>query len=407
MNYKQANLRFLIRTSKKRKNGEVPIYFRITVDEKRAEMSTGRTIKPARWDPKSQQVKGSKPDAQSINRNLELLKTQAYQARQELITEGSEVTAKAIKAKLKGEDKVKKPLLEVFKKHNKKMESLTGKGKDYSYSTLKKYKTTIKHVRKFLNEEKGNKNYLISKVDTEFLEEFEHFLKTKKDSCSHNTTMRYQAHLKKIINKALRKGWMKDDPFEGYKHKYEKEDPVFLTQDELDRLQNKDLDIDRLDRVRDIFVFSCYTGLGYSDAEKLKQSDIKTDNQGKKYLSIPRKKTTQISRIQLLKPALEIINKYRDDPETSDGSLLPMISNQKTNAYLKEIATLCKIDKKLTHHVARHTCATTVLLENGVGVETVQMILGHSQLQTTLHYARVTQSKVGKEMTKLDNKLAS
>lgn len=403
--FKPIQLSYLIRSSKQRKDGTVPIYLRIRVNGDIAELSASRTIDPDRWSSEKGRVKGSKPDANSLNSYLDLLKAEANEAHRKLLQEGREITAKDIKACMTGKDQEQKALLEIFCEHNERMKTLIGK--DYSEATYKKYRTCRKHLEKFLSEEYNDPALPVSKVDQDFIEGLEYYLKTKDNPCSHNSALKYISHLKKIINIAKRKGWITVDPFRNYNRTYDKKEPVYLTQDELSRVESKEFEIERLGRVRDVFVFSCYTGLSFSDAEGLTASDIKTDGEGNDYLDLARTKTNESARIPLLPQAADIIEKYSDDPETRDGNLLPMISNQKTNAYLKEIANLCGITKKLTHHVARHTCATTVLLANGVPVETVQKILGHAQLTTTMHYARVTPTKVNNDLKSLAEKLKS
>jgi len=401
---KSLSISFTIRTNKARANGEVPIYMRLSVDGKVSEISAGRTIDPSKWNGETYRVKGRSRKANSINKHLTTLEYKAREAHDHLLREGSEITSKAVKARLTGKDRQEKSVavMDVFKQHNRKMKSLIGN--KYSKSTYKKYRTAKKHMKTFLEEYYDNVEYPISKVDKDFLDEFADYLMTKDDPCSNNSARKYLSNFQKIVNLARTKGWLDSDPYQHFKMQYKKKDPVFLSSDELSRIEQKEFDIERLDRVRDVFVFSCYTGLGFSDAEKLQKSDVKQDENGDHYLYQPRTKTGNNASVLLLPKAMEIINKYKDDPETQDGSLLPMISNQKTNAYLKEVATLCKVDKKLTHHVARHTCAT-MLLTNGVPVETVQKVLGHSDLRSTMHYARVTPEKVNSEMSQLKEKL--
>ncbi|SMO66951.1 site-specific integrase [Fodinibius sediminis] len=383
--YKPIQLSFVLRASDKRKDGTAPIYMRIRVNGKVTEMSASRKIDPERWDPKARRVKGHSPDARSINAYLDTLKAEANDAHHQLMQGGEDVTAHNVKARMQGKEVHMKPLLELFTEHNNKMEQLIGK--DYSENTYKKYKTSYGHLERFMDDPE----LPVTKVDLDFLEDFEYYLKTKKNPCSHNTTMKYMSHLKKIINLALRKDFIKKDPFLNYDISYKKKTPVYLSQDELGRIENKQIDIDRLSKVRDVFVFSCYTGLSFTDAEQLKQTDVRWNKQGEAFLEMNRTRNNELSEILLLPKAVEIIKRYQSVPETQDGSLLPMISNQKTNAYLKELAALCGINKTLTHYVARSTFAITVLLNNGVPVETVQMIMGHSRLSRTMHYARIAQ----------------
>mgnify|MGYP000580873943 CR=1 FL=1 len=402
--FRSLNISYTVRKNKARANGEVPIYMRLNIDGKTSEISAGRTVDPSKWNGETYRVKGRSQKAKAINQYLDTLEFKANQAHQQLLQEGAKITSRAVKMRMTGKDKEESsnPVIEVIKQHNKKMKSLVGN--KYAKSTYKKYCTVKKHIKAFLQEQYNDVEYLITDVDQDFLEEFAHYLMTKDDPCSNNTARKYLSNFQKIVNKARSKGLLDCNPYQHFKMQYKKKDPVFLSQGELKKIERKEFEIDRLDQVRDIFVFSCYTGFGFSDAEKLKKSDVKKDRNGDYYLYQPRTKTGNNASVLLLPKAIEIISKYEDHPETTDGSLLPMISNQKTNAYLKEIATLCRVDKKLTHHVARHTCAT-MLLTNGIPVETVQKVLGHSDLKSTMHYARVTPDKVNSEMSELKEKL--
>ncbi len=398
------HINFIPRKSKKRDDGKVPLYMRITVNGERAELSASRTIDPKNWDTKKDRLKGRTSTAKEVNTHLNILENKARNAHTALIQKEEEITAKKIRLHMRGEDNKKetKPVLEVFELHNSRMKSLIGN--KYAESTYKKHKTCKLHMENFLDKEFTRK-YPINKVDLNFLEEFADYLMTKKDSCSNNSARKYLTNFKKVIDLARKRKWLNDNPYEDFDMKYEKKDPVFLADDELKKLKKGEMPNESLERVKDVFLFSCYTGLSFSDAKKMKQSDIREDSDGERYLQLPRTKTEKNAVILLLPKAEEIIEKYKDDPATENGSLLPMISNQKTNAYLKVVADICDIDKNLTFHVGRHTFATTVALANGVPVETVKHILGHSDIRSTLHYARVTPNKVTKDMTLLREKL--
>ncbi|SHG24550.1 Site-specific recombinase XerD [Fodinibius roseus] len=393
--YRNISLSFLLRTNKTRKDGTAPIYMRIYLEGQRAELSTGRTIVPKRWDSNKQRVRGTKNDAKAINYHLDTLHTKAMQVHSDLIAEGVKITVKNIKQRLKGNKQEQKKFLDVVAEHVTLVESLVGK--DYAKSTYKKYLTIKKHLTKFINFKYGNLDLKITEVDLAFIRELEHYLKTKK-KCSHNTTLKYLSHVKKITSWAQEKGWLKQDPFEGYKKKYRKKDPVFLEHGELKKIEEKEFSIDRLERIKDIFLFSCYTGLSFSDAENLSKDHIYEDESGDKWLSTSRTKTKVSANIPLMPKAQAIIKKYEEHPQIEEtGRLLPFISNQKTNAYLQEIADLCKINKHLTHHVARHTFATS-MLEQGVPAETVQKMMGHKDLRSTMHYAKVTKRKIKQDI---------
>ncbi len=394
---------FIIRKNKKRKDGLYPIYLRISVSGMRSEISLKKYIKLNDWDDIRQKVKGRSQIANSLNTCLDQIRSEVVQAESELIKESREVTSANIKAKIIGEKNAEILLLDFFENHNQKLDNLVGNG--YSLSTLKKYRTCLKHIYDFLVDINKPLSLKISDVDLGFIKDFEYYLKTKPNPCSHNSSLKYIDHLRKVMLEALEENIIKDNPFNSYNEKYEKKDPEFLNNEELKSIENKIIENERVSRVRDTFLFCCYTGLSFVDVQNLRQGDIEIHSDGEKWISLKRQKTKEASLILLLKKPLEIIRKYKDDPETDDGSLLPVISNQKTNAYLKEVAGICDIQKNITFHMARHTFATTVALENGVPIETVQKILGHKDSRSTAHYARVTKHKIGKEMKKLNLKV--
>ncbi|WP_237073792.1 site-specific integrase [Mucilaginibacter mali] len=219
--------------------------------------------------------------------------------------------------------------------------------------------------------------------------------------------MKYISTLKSVLLECIRKKWLKEDPFREFKMGYKEVDIVPLFQDELLAIRNKAFSIDRLNLVRDIFVFSCYTGLAYVDVGNLTRSQIVQGVDDEKWIMTKRQKTETPQRVPLLPQALEIMEKYAEHPKCVNGhAVLPILTNQKMNAYLKEIADLCGITKKLTFHLARHTFATTVTLSNGVPIETVSKMLGHKSLKQTQHYAKIVDLKISEDMAALRQKLS-
>ncbi|MEX2345285.1 MAG: site-specific integrase [Balneolaceae bacterium] len=401
---KKVKLSFIVRKSKTKANGKAPIYLRIAVDEQRKEISTKKEVVPGKWCSIRQKVRGNTPGVNAINNYLDQLKRQALNAETQLIKEGSEVSSEMLKEKLVGENTPKVELIEFFEAHLQKIKELIGNG--YSENTHKRYSTCLKHVKAFLGQHYNVKKKLpVKKVDLRFVQDYEHYLKTKKNPCNHNSALKYIDHLKKVIRIAMDRGYILHDPFKGYTSKYETNDPEYLYSGELHKLAVKELPVNRVGRVRDVFLFCCYTGLAYVDVEKLTVDDVEEYADGEKWLSVKRQKTNESAYIMLLDIPLGIIDKYKDDPETEGVKLLPVISNQKTNAYLKEVAELCGIKKNLTFHMARHTFATTVALENGVPMDTVQKVLGHKDSRSTMHYARVTRTKIGSDLRNLKSKL--
>jgi integrase len=222
--------------------------------------------------------------------------------------------------------------------------------------------------------------------------------------CGKNATLKHIERIRKIVNQGVAFGWLEKDPFAAFQGKHEKTHRTFLTQAELEKIEKKEIHLERLARVRDIFLFSCYTGLAYVDVEKLTPDHIVIGIDKKRWIYTFREKTGNKSNIPLLPHAAAILDRYAAESRRS-GRLLPVITNIKTNAYLKEIADICGIRKNLTFHMARHTFATTVTLSNGVPIETVSNMLGHSKITTTQIYAKVLENKVSDDMKALEQRL--
>jgi len=266
---------------------------------------------------------------------------------------------------------------------------------------LSRYKTTLDHSRDFISWKYKADDIDIFKLNHEFITDFEYWLKSVRN-IGHNTAIKYLATFKKIVIICIKNGWLPRDPFHAYKMSKREVDRTALTAEELSKISKKKFDHERLGQVRDIFLFCCYTGLAYIDVFKMSRSEIITGIDGEKWLVIKRQKTDSPSRIPLLPQALSILKKYDKDPQCEiKGQLLPVLSNQKMNSYLKEIAVLCRINKVITFHLARHTFATTVTLTNGVPMESVSKMLGHRNLKTTQQYAKIVDVKVSEDMKKL------
>ncbi|MBN8854707.1 MAG: recombinase [Sphingobacteriales bacterium 50-39] len=387
---------FQLKQSKMLPNGTAPIYLRITIGADRVELSTKKYVQPARWNPAAQKVSGNIEEARALNAYLKTMEQEVFQAHQALILESKEVTAANIKSKLLGEDTEQHSIIDEFKDHNKKMEALVGK--QYARATWKRFETTLKHTQDFIQWKYKVPDLDVSRLNHEFLENFEFYLKSVRD-CDHNATMKYLANFKKVVLRCVKNGWISKDPFNGFKLSLREVKINVLTDQELDAIAKKAFDSARVGKVRDIFLFSCYTGLAYADVKKLKRSEIRQGLDGKNWIFASRQKTETDFRIPLLPEAARILKKFEDNPQCANmDRAFPVMSNQKMNAYLKEIGDLCGIKKNLTYHLARHTFATTVTLSNGVPMETVSKMLGHKNLKTTQHYAKIVDTKISQDM---------
>ncbi|MGX1755211.1 site-specific integrase [Sphingobacterium mizutaii] len=321
----------------------------------------------------------------------------------ETLKMGDAPTIELLKSKITGRADNQKTLLLVLKDHNHKMESLLGNG--FRENTLKGYKTTYSHLENYIAKEFSAADIELHRIDHSFIVGYEYYLRSEK-LCSDISAAKYIKHLRKIVNLSLAHGWIATNPFRFYKSNAKPKEKSYLTRGELLRIEDKKLEISRLQHVRDIFVFCCYTGLSYADVTKLCKDNIEVGIDNRFWIKIRRQKTNTISSIPILPKALEILESYRDYPPCeSNGPMLPVLSNQKMNSYLKEIADLCGITKELTFHIARHTFATTVTLSNGVPIETVSKMLGYLDIRTTQHYAKLLDNRVSKDMENLEVKL--
>ena len=387
---------------KKRSNhseGEHSIYARLTLKGERIEISTSRKCELEKWNAKKERKNGTKEDAKILNAYLDTLQFRIYEIYRQAVESGIELTAEMLKNRINGVPDKSRPILEIFQSHNDKMAKLVGS--DFALGTLRRYQTTFDHTKAFIGWKYKESDLSIQELDFEFISEFEFWMKTVR-KIGHNTTMKYLANFKKIVIFCVKKGWLARDPFMAFKMTIREVNRNALTTVELQNISNKAFDNERLDQVRDIFIFCCYTGLAYADVYKLKRSEIIEGIDGEKWLSINRQKTDTPSRIPILPMAMVVLDKYEKHPQcVSNNKLLPVLSNQKMNSYLKEIGDVCGVKKLITFHLARHTFATTVTLTNGVPLESVSKMLGHRNIKTTQQYAKIVDKKISDDMKNL------
>jgi len=397
------NILFYLKRGRSTPNDISVIYTRITFNGKRSEFSTGRQIELRKWSSGSGNAKGNSDESKSLNRYLDALKSKLYDVHDRLIRDNQLISAKIIRDIYFGKGEEQRMLVEIFQDHNDQMKKLIGKG--YTKGTMQRYNACKKHIENYLLFSYHKKDIPVQEVDHKFITGLEHYLKSQKD-CAHNTALKYIVNFKKIIRIAYANQWIDRDPFFHWKGTWKSSEREYLTDIELQDLAEKEFDIPRLELVRDIFLFCCYTGLAFADVKKLSENDIVFGINGKKWIKTKRQKTNSLSSIPLLEVPVAILEKYRDHPQVKSGKVvLPVLTNQKSNAYLKEIADVCGIKKNLTTHLARHTFATTVTLSKGVPIETVGKMLGHKSLKTTQIYAKVLDEKVGKDMEVLEQKI--
>lgn len=396
---------FYLRKSKINSNGLIPIYQRITIEGKRYEISTGQFVEEAKWSVDAGRMKGNSEEARSINNRLDLVKTRIFDVERKLFLSNTPINLENFKNEYLGKKERERTLIPIFIEHNRKIKELVGS--EYAPGTLERYETSLKHTKAFLQWKYNISDIDINKIDHAFITEYEFYLRSQR-KCANNTAVKYIKNFHKIINICLANGWLTKDPFANYKSKVKEVIREFLTEKEIQDIISKEFVTERLEIVRDIFIFSCFTGLAYIDVKQLTNNNIVLGIDGDKWINKNRQKTDTNSKIPLLPTAQYILDKYADHPFCQNvGTLLPVPSNQKMNAYLKEIADVCGIKKDLTFHMARHTFATTVTLSNGVPIETVSKMLGHTNLKTTQHYAKILDKKISEDMQILKSKFSN
>lgn len=396
---------FYLKKQKANQAGKSPIYARIIVNGKRIEISVKRSIEDNNWNPVKGMAKGSREEITKLNKYLDQFKAGIIDNYQQLLLQKKFITAELLKEKVTGADQAEFTLCKLMEYHNTEQLQVLEPG------TMKNYYTTQKYIKEFIRERFKTSDKYLSELSYKFITDFEYYLRNRvpekgQKALNNNGLMKHIERFCKMVNLAVRLEWIDRNPFHAYQLKFDKVEREYLTKDELARIEAKKFNIVRLQVVQDLFVFSCYTGLAYIDVFNLTPANLIEKSENNIWIATNRQKTNEPVRVPLLPKALAIIEKYKGHPQAlAEGKVLPVLSNQKLNSYLKEIADTCDITKPLTFHIARHTFATTVTLTNGVPIETVSKLLGHSKLTTTQIYAKVVESKLGDDMAQLSKRL--
>ncbi len=380
------------------------IYARVTVDGKRSEISLKRSVPVNHWDVSKGRARGTAPKARMMNQYLDQIYTKFLDCHKQLSSENKVVTAQNIKARFYGNDEHQKSLVELMSYHNSHMKNVLKPG------TMKNYRTTETYLKEFLKNKMNCCDINVKQINYRFVNDFEQFLrnysaKVSRKTCGNNGTMKHLERFKKMLNLAVKLEWLVKNPFEKFTFHFEKNERQYLSKRELQLLEETTFSSSSLQKVKDVFVFSCYTGLSYIDIKNLTIHQIVMGIDESNWIYTKREKTDETVKVPLLPQAQNIMDKYADS--IKDEFLFPVFSNQKVNKYLKEVMLQLKIRKNITFHSARHTFATTVTLSNGVPIETVSKLLGHTKLSTTQIYAQVLESKISEDMLQLKKRLAT
>lgn len=402
------NVLFFLKKTKLLKNGEASVCMRITVDGTRVENNIRKSIDPSLWSQAKESARGKSRKSCDLNAYIENARIKLHQIFCELEEQNQPITARLLQEIFFGQDKepeAVRTLIGTMQEHNDQCRALVGK--DYALITVRRYESCKRYLAELIRQKYGKDDLPLAEVNGELVRAFEFYLKTEKE-CQQNTVIRYMKCLKKITNLALANEWIAKDPFIGIKFHEKEVIREFLTMDELLSIYHKEFSLERITVVRDVFIFAAFTGLAFIDVQQLSPEHIVKDNNENLWIRKPRQKTKNMCNIPLLDIPLEILRKYADYPAyKKKGVLLPVPCNQKMNSYLKEIADLCLIKKNLTTHTARHSYATSVCLANGVSIENVAKMLGHSNIKMTQHYARVLDSSILKDMNNVKDVLSN
>lgn len=398
---------FFLKKTRLLKNGEASVCMRITVNGTRVENNIRKSIDPALWSQAKEMARGKSRRACDLNTYIEEARIKLYQIFCELEQQNRPVTAHLLQELFFGQEKPEevRTLLGTMQEHNDQCRALVGT--DYALITVRRYESCRRYLAELIRQRYGKEDLPLAEVNGELVRAFAFYLKTEK-GCQQNTVIRYMKCLKKITNLARANDWMAKDPFLGIRFHEKEVVQEFLTMDELQTIYHKEFPLERLTLVRDVFIFAAFTGLAFIDVQQLAPEHIVRDNNGNLWIRKPRQKTKNMCNIPLLDIPQEILRKYANHPTCrKKGVLLPVPCNQKMNSYLKEIADICMIRKNLTTHCARHSYATSVCLANGVSLENVAKMLGHSNIKMTQHYARVLDSSILRDMNQVQAALSS
>nr|WP_315246566.1 phage integrase SAM-like domain-containing protein [uncultured Flavobacterium sp.] len=399
---------FYLKAGKFNKSGESPIYARISFKKQSITMAAGKSILKERWQFTDNLRSVLKLEKEKVIKNaLDLFLLGMEKKFNELLKIDQDFSLQLLKDEFKGETSVKEDcvsLIEIINRHNAFFKRKVDAG-ERSKASYQKYERAKDLLVTFMTKQYGIQDISLHEVNSAYVYNLESFLKYDssfkgKTGIQNNSVVKYMRMYKTACKYSIRMGIIDKDPFNVYDGKLHVTDAIFLTQEELNLIENKKFSVKRLEKVKDVFLFSCYTGYAPVDAANLTSNNISSDGNDNLWIMTNRAKTAIKANVPILPPTLAIINKYRN----MQIGLIPKLSNQKMNAYLKEIADLCGIDKHLTWYVARHTFATTVTLGNGVRIENVSAMMGHTNIKQTQHYAKVLDINIMEDMSKLKQK---
>lgn len=402
MSKSNLNIRFYLRTNHVNRDGTCAIMVRISVNGERTAFSTKLSADPNKWDADTNHVDGKSKADKELNRTLDDMRASIRNHYYELERYDALVTAEKVRNSFLGITVRTESLMQLFKEYVDECRSLLGISR--TKATVQKYDRCYRRVQEFLKAKYKLSDIPLVEIGHKFITDLECYLRTV-SKCNENTTAKFLQTFKMIIIRARNNGYIKADPFANYKIRLKRVDRGYLTEEELKVLRETPITSKRVAQVRDVFLFACYTGLAYIDLKLLRAENIRTSFDGNQWIMTHRHKTDTPVNVPILDIPMELIERYKG--VSKKGYILPIVSNQKMNQYLKDVAEACGIEKNITFHMARHTFATTVTLSQGVPIESVSKMLGHTQIKTTQIYARITNEKISRDMAVLAEKMKS
>ena len=396
------NILFYLKKSSIKKTGYAPLMVRITVNGETAPFSLKAEAKPEDWDANAGRLRGRTKEASDLNTYIDEVRSKIRKQYRELCDRESVVSAAMVRNAFLGFNTHKDTLICLFDHFNENYKELIGK--ETTTKTYLKYVKTRNRLYDFLRKKKNKEDIFLKDITLQFLTDFERFLIVDCRNCR-NSVMKMMHKFKRIVVMAHNNGWLYINPFAAYKFQYEATDRGYLSEKELTIFMQRPLECPKMEQVRDVFVFCCFTGLSYIDVKALREEHVQRSFDGQLWIMTKRQKTNVHCNIRLLSIPQQILEKYKGKCE--DGILLPVPHNGVGNKRLKELGKQCGFSTKITFHLARHTFATTVTLGNGVPIESVSKMLGHTSIETTEIYARIVDTKVSNDMELLSQKLGN
>ncbi|CDN30248.1 transposase [Mucinivorans hirudinis] len=393
---------FVAHKGKLKRNGRAPILARITVNGQMTHITTQCDVLPERWVGKEGRTVGTTKEDKLINSMLQEFYALIFNQYNEMFRRGEVITSSKLKNSITSKDERCMNLLELCYLHNEDYKKLVGK--ETTYKTYSRYILTRNHLADFIVSKYTSRNIILADISPKFVSDFYTFVRNNGDH-SNNYSIKFVQRFRTIYNVALNNGWVSTDPFATFKFHFDKTERGCLTLEDVKTMLGKKMPSERLEAVRDVFVFSCFTGFAYVDVCNLTKDCLVRGDDGNLWITTKRQKTNVPVYVPLLEIPLAIIEK--NAASAKGDKLLSIPSNQKVNDYLKEIASICGVNQKVTFHLARHTFASSILLSNGVPIETARVLLGHSNIRTTQIYTHISKNRISSEMGELANRLTS